>query len=136
MQAIPNVLEAIMDGYHHAISFRWKVTKRPEGSQKGCLQDLGLCITNRLIYQCGFHTPCLRFIMLEEENYVLSKIYEGVCGNHLDPRSLALKVVMQGYYWPITMKDAVEWVKKYDKYQHHSPILKKPVEQLSCLHNA
>jgi len=42
--------------------------------------------------------------------YVLRKIHEGICGNHLGPRSLMGKVVRAGYFWPTMQKDAIEVV--------------------------
>ncbi|KAK4385917.1 hypothetical protein Sango_2715700 [Sesamum angolense] len=38
--------------------------------------------------------------------YVLLEIQEESCGNHSGARSLARKVLRQGYYWPMMLKDA------------------------------
>ena len=40
----------------------------------------------------------MRYHQLEETNYVLREIYEGVCENHSRARLLVRKVVRQGYF--------------------------------------
>ncbi|XP_074339757.1 uncharacterized protein LOC141677649 [Apium graveolens] len=46
----------------------------------------------------GFNLPLLRCVDLEEGNYILREVHEGICGNHSGGGSLALKVLRQGYY--------------------------------------
>ncbi|XP_034677777.1 uncharacterized protein LOC117908267 [Vitis riparia] len=41
-----------------------------------------------------------------EAKYVLAKLHEGVCGNHLGKRTLAHRTYTQGYYWPTMKQDA------------------------------
>ena len=45
------------------------------------------------LYRRGFSTPLLKCVNLEEWNYILQKIHEGVCGNHAGGQSLAHKAL-------------------------------------------
>ena len=46
----------------------------------------------------GFYTPFLKCIAGEDTEYVLREVHEGICGNHIGARTLAGKVLRQGYY--------------------------------------
>ncbi|XP_074374158.1 uncharacterized protein LOC141714543 [Apium graveolens] len=51
-----------------------------------------------VLYKRGFNQPLLRFMDMEEGNYILREVHEEICGNHSGGGSLALKVLRQGYY--------------------------------------
>ncbi|KAI5323899.1 hypothetical protein L3X38_032972 [Prunus dulcis] len=57
-------------------------------------------IINGALYKRGFSLPYLQCLTLEEANYILWEIHEGICGNHSSARSLAHKAIQQGYFWP------------------------------------
>ena len=61
-------------------------------------------------------------LALDEVNYVLREVHEGVCGNHLGARSLVHKVVCVGCYWPTIQADAKAYVKVCDQCQQFSNI--------------
>ena len=63
-------------------------------------------------YKRGFFTPFLKCIAGEDIEYVLREVHEGICGNHIGARTLAGKVLRQGYYWPTILKDATDLVKR------------------------
>ncbi|GAA0146867.1 hypothetical protein LIER_06715 [Lithospermum erythrorhizon] len=48
---------------------------------------------------------------------LLVKIHEGWYGSHIGARSLAIKIIKAGYYWPTLVKDATAYVKKCDGCQ-------------------
>ena len=50
------------------------------------------------LYKRGFFTPVLKCIAGKDADYVLREVHEGVCGNHIGARTLAGKVLIQGYY--------------------------------------
>ncbi|KAI5338524.1 hypothetical protein L3X38_017795 [Prunus dulcis] len=62
-------------------------------------------IINNSLYKGGFSLPYLRCLTLEEGNYVLREIHEGICGNHSGARSLAHKAIRQGYFRPSLYTD-------------------------------
>ena len=45
------------------------------------------------LYKQGFVTPILKCIAGKDDDYVLRKVHEGVCGNHIGARALAKKVL-------------------------------------------
>ena len=45
------------------------------------------------LYKRGFSTPILKCVGKEDANYVLGEVHEGVCGNHIAPRTLAAKTL-------------------------------------------
>ena len=57
-------------------------------------------ILNGRLYKRGYAMLYLRCLRLDEAEYVMREIHEGVCGNHSGKRSLAQKVLRQGFYWP------------------------------------
>ena len=50
------------------------------------------------LYKRGFFTPILKCIAGKDADYVLREVHEGICGNHIGARTLAGKVLRQGYY--------------------------------------
>ena len=64
---------------------------------------------------------------------MLREVHEGICGNHIGVRSLAVKTLRQGYYWPTILKDAMELVKKCKICQEHAQISHLPFEPLTSI---
>ena len=48
--------------------------------------------------------PYLKCVNEEEAKYILEEIHEGICGNHIGPRSLVSKVISIGYFWHTLQK--------------------------------
>src|SRR4051812_23335944 len=61
--------------------------------------------------------PFLQCLRPEEAELALLEIHEGMCGNHVGPRSLVHKAVRQGFYWPTMLEDAKDLVRKCPKCQ-------------------
>ena len=85
------------------------------------------------LYKRGFFTPILKCIVGKDADYVLREVHEGVCKNHIGARTLAGKVLRQGYYWPIMLRDATKLVKKCKVCQKHAKISRLPSEPLSSV---
>lgn len=84
-----------------------------------------------VLYKRGFSCPYLRCFGLEEADYVMREVHEGICRNHSGSLSLAHKLLQAGYYWPTVQKDAQTYVKTYDKCQRFSNIIKWSSEELT-----
>ena len=41
------------------------------------------------LYKRGFSAPILKCVGKEEANYILREVHEGICGNHIEARTLA-----------------------------------------------
>ena len=55
-------------------------------------------ILNNTLYKRGFSMPYLKYVDEEEAKYILEEIHEGVCGDHVGPKSLVSKVIRTGYF--------------------------------------
>ena len=69
------------------------------------------------LYRRSYSEPYLRCLNPKEAKYVLSKLHEGVCWNHLSGWTLAHQAHTQGYYWSIMHEDAQKLVRTCDSYQ-------------------
>ncbi|GKV12017.1 hypothetical protein SLEP1_g23223 [Rubroshorea leprosula] len=67
-------------------------------------------LVNEVLYKRSFSLPLLRCLNSYEAEYTLREVHEGVCGSHIGARTLAHKVLRQGYYWPNMYKDATQFV--------------------------
>ena len=50
------------------------------------------------LYKRSFSQPLLKCLRLTDADYTLCEVHEGICGDHLGGRSLAYKIIQQGYY--------------------------------------
>ncbi|XP_050232458.1 uncharacterized protein LOC126681087 [Mercurialis annua] len=82
-----------------------------------------------ILYRKSFTHPWSRCLTAEEGEYVLREIHEGICGAHIAPRMLAKKAVLQGYYWPLMVRQAEEIVKKCENCQRHQNIRHAPTTE-------
>ena len=64
------------------------------------------------LYKRGFSSPILKWVGKEDANYILREVHEGICGNHIEARTLVGKTLRQRYYWPTMLKEATELVRK------------------------
>ena len=85
------------------------------------------------LYKRGFFTPFLKGIAGEDTEYVLREVHQGICGNHIGARTLAGKVLRQGYYWPTILKDATDLVKRCRICQEHAKISRLPSKPLTSI---
>ena len=83
----------------------------PKEASKLKNRSVSFTIHRGTLYRRGFSTPKLKCVGKEDANYVLREVHEGICGNHIGARSLAVKTLRRGYYWPTILKDARELVK-------------------------
>ena len=70
--------------------------KLPEDKNKARLLKLKAAryiLYDGWLYKRGFSTLLLKCVDLEEGNYILREIHEGVCGNHAGGQSLAHKAL-------------------------------------------
>ena len=84
-----------------------------------------------ILYKRGFFRPYLRCLAPAKVDYVMRKVHEGVCGNHLGANSLVHKLICAGYYWPIMQKDTESYVKACDKCQCFNNIIRQTLEELT-----
>ncbi|GKV13663.1 hypothetical protein SLEP1_g24648 [Rubroshorea leprosula] len=88
-------------------------------------------LVDGVLYKRSFSLPLLRCLNPYEAEYALREVHEGVCGSHVGARTLAHKVLRQGYYWPNMHKDATYFVQKCPKCQFFAHLTHQPTEELT-----
>jgi hypothetical protein len=82
------------------------------------------------LYRWGATSGVLmKCISREEGKDILEEIHTGVCGNHASSRTLVSKAFQRAFYWPTTLGDAEELVRRcqgcqYFAKQQHVPAYK------------
>ena len=92
-------------------------------------------ILNDTLYKRGFSMPYLKCIDKDEAEYILEEIHEGICRDHVGPRSLVSKIIRTCYFWPTMQKDAKEFIKRCDKCQSFGNVQLIPVERLTPINS-
>ncbi|GKV01387.1 hypothetical protein SLEP1_g13944 [Rubroshorea leprosula] len=90
-------------------------------------------LVDGVLYKRSFSLPLLRCLNPYETEYALREVHEGVCGSHVGARTLAHKVLRQGYYWPNMYKDATHFVQKCPRCQFFAHLTHQPAEELTNL---
>ena len=62
----------------------------------------------------SFSGPYLLCVHPELTELLLEELHEGIYGSHTGGRSLAHRVITQGYWWPNMQREALEYVRKCD----------------------
>ena len=88
------------------------------------------CIFQGQMYKKGFSLSLLRCVTAYEATKIIEEIHEGVCGNHIGGKVLALKALRASFYWPSMLTEAQAYVKKFDKCQWFAPIINQPANDL------
>ena len=73
------------------------------------------------LYKRSFLGPYLLCVHPELTESLLEELHEGICGNHFGGRSLAHRVITQGYWWLNIQREALEYVRKCDQCQRFAP---------------
>ena len=85
------------------------------------------------LYKRGFFAPILKCIEGRDAGYILREVHEGVCENHIGARALVGKVLRQGYYRPIMLRDATNLVRRCKICQENAKISHLPSEPLTSV---
>ncbi|KAL5576836.1 hypothetical protein UlMin_018535 [Ulmus minor] len=85
------------------------------------------------LYKKGFSSPSLLCLDEDRGKFTLEEVHAGVCGNHSSGRTLAHRILRQGYYWPTIQTDSLDFVRKYDKCQRFSAIPRQAPEDLTTV---
>ncbi|GKV48883.1 hypothetical protein SLEP1_g55671 [Rubroshorea leprosula] len=90
-------------------------------------------LVDGVLYKRSFSLSLLRCLNPYEVEYALREVHEGVCRSHVGARTLAHKVLRQGYYWPNMYKDATQFVQRCQKCQFFTHLIHQPTEELTTL---
>jgi hypothetical protein len=102
------------------------------------LKSKGFILVDSKLYRCGARSGVLKKCVTKEDGYdILRKIHEGVCGNHAALRTLVGKAYRAGFWWPTTVTDAEDLVRRCQNCQffgkqYHSLITIPPSWPFAC----
>ena len=73
------------------------------------------------------------YVEEDEAKYILEEIHEGICGDHIGPRSLVSKIIRIGYFWLTMQRDAREFVEWCDKCQRFRNVQRVSREKMLAI---
>ncbi|XP_077252367.1 uncharacterized protein LOC143891714 [Tasmannia lanceolata] len=59
------------------------------------------------LFKRSYTLPYLKCLRPSDATYALQETHEGICGEHLGSKALAIKVLLRGLYWPTLRQDAL-----------------------------
>ncbi|KAK1563327.1 hypothetical protein Q3G72_026076 [Acer saccharum] len=81
----------------------------------------------------GFSKVLQRCVTGEETKKILKDVHSGVCENHTGGKSLAHKVLRQGFYWPTLFAEAQRFAESCETCQKIANDIRQPPELLRSL---
>lgn len=74
-------------------------------------------IIKGILYKRGHTLPYLMYLASTDTDNVMIVVHERIFPDHGGGRSLAHKIIRQGYFWPIMYEDDRELVRRCDECQ-------------------
>ncbi|XP_076897149.1 uncharacterized protein LOC143550375 [Bidens hawaiensis] len=93
-------------------------------------KELWYQMHDEVLFRKSFLGPLLRCVDVEESNYVIREIHEGICSIHAGPRMVVAKIMNARYYWPGMDGDEVKEIWKCNACQRHAPQTLRPQNYL------
>ncbi|XP_072066109.1 uncharacterized protein [Arachis hypogaea] len=93
-------------------------------------QESFFTIHDNSLYRRGFSRPLLKCLSKSETKLAMTEAHEEICGTHLGARSISLKILRAGFFWPTLQQDCKTKVRSCYNFQKHSPITHLPAELL------
>jgi ribonuclease HI len=91
-----------------------------------CRAKSYVLVGDKIYRQAATYGVLMKCLPREEGKDILEEIHKGVCGNHASSRTLFSKAFLRAFYWPTTLGDAEELVRRcqgcqyFAKQQHIS----------------
>ncbi|XP_020547166.1 uncharacterized protein LOC110011435 [Sesamum indicum] len=109
----------------------------PIGARRLKARAARFTLVDEQLYKRTIERPLLKCLDPEKAEYIMREINEGSCGNHSRGRSLAQKVIRQGYFLPTLVEDTKELVKKCEACQKfavqiHAPATYMEPVKIAC----
>ncbi|GJV95722.1 hypothetical protein Tco_1547299 [Tanacetum coccineum] len=96
----------------------------PKESRKIRIKAPQYKLIRRNLYRRSFYTTWLRCIASPHTDNIIKEVYEGSCGFNAEPRSMVVRITMQGYYNPSMHRDAAKVLQDCEKCKEQSAIRK------------
>ncbi|XP_017228331.1 uncharacterized protein LOC108203718 [Daucus carota subsp. sativus] len=121
-------------GIHQVVN--WMTPIRPlekKEAQKIKYRAANYTLIGGRLFRRSVSQPLLRCLDPEKQILALEIVHEGICGEHLAGRSLAMKILRQGFFWPTLREDAASYSRKCQQCQLHSNVPKQPPEEMASV---
>nr|CAD39683.1 OSJNBb0089K06.14 [Oryza sativa Japonica Group] len=86
-----------------------------------------------ILYRCAANGILLKCVSREQGIELIADTHQGECGAHSASRTLVGKAFRQGFYWPTTLQDAQEWVRRCKACEFHAKQTHQPAQALQGL---
>jgi hypothetical protein len=80
-------------------------------------RDKAFVLIEDELYKRGAVGILMRCILGDQGKELLHEIHAGTCGHHAGPRTLVGKVFRQGFYWPTTVADSKDIMRRCEGCQ-------------------
>ncbi|XP_068504147.1 uncharacterized protein [Phaseolus vulgaris] len=71
-------------------------------------------------FKHGYTHPIVSCVSGEQCTRIMVELHEGICGSHIDGRTLSSKVVRAGYYWQTMREDCTRYAQQCKQCQQHA----------------
>jgi hypothetical protein len=85
------------------------------------------------VYWHGTNSVLMWCITQEDGYELLAEIHGGECGNHASSHTLVVKAFWHGFYWPTTLQDVIELIKRCKACQFHAKQIHTPAQMLQII---
>ncbi|GJZ94649.1 reverse transcriptase domain-containing protein [Tanacetum coccineum] len=113
-----------------------KLPDDPQKARKPRIKASLYKIIDKTLYRRLYLSPWLRCVGETQVKSIIQEVHQGSCGMHAGLRSVVSKIIRLGYYWPLMHKDAKGLIQRCETYQIHSPIPRKPKQEMTSIMSA
>ena len=85
------------------------------------------------LYKCGYGQPLLKCVTVEQAQYIIKELHEGICGYHSGARTMTTRILRVDYFWPTMEADCQDFVKKCIPCQKHGNLIHQKQKQLHSI---
>jgi len=82
------------------------------------------------LYKRGYGQPLLKCVTMEQAQYIMKELHEGICRYHSGARTMTNRILKADYFWPTMEADYETFVKKCIPCQKHGNLIHQKQEQL------
>jgi len=88
------------------------------------------------LYKRGYGQPLLKCVTVEQAQYIIKELHEGICDDHFDARTMTTRIFRAGYFWPTMEADCQDFIKKCIPCQKHGNLIHQKQEQLHSIQSS
>jgi len=85
------------------------------------------------LFKRGYGVPLLKRVTIEQAQYIIKELHEGICGYHSSARTMTTRILRTSYFWPTMEADCQDFIKKCKPCQKHGNLIHQKQEQLNFI---